>query len=119
MSRIKVKNLPKLKLSDLLRRRKTTLNIFLKEFGITTYESLFERCDRMGVEAPSMDEFLSVNQPIVNNPAEGVVVLEAPPVIKESTGKEIIEEVLDPEPTELFKKKQKKKKDSNSGEVDE
>lgn len=127
MSRIKVKNLPKLKLTDLLRRRKTTLERHLKEFGITTYESLVDKCDRMGVDPPTLDEFLKTNPspPVINSPAEGVVVLDAPSVIHEITGKKIEDVAHENEndyienlPEEVIKKKSKKRKD-NQGDINE
>src|SRR5689334_11677525 len=88
--RVVVKNMPKLKLSDLLRRRKMTLRALLDEFGITTYEGLVIRCDRMGCAAPSEAEF-KVAYPVgpVNSPTEGVVVLEPPPVVDDITGRQI------------------------------
>lgn len=89
-----LKNTPKLKLGDLLRRRKSNLKQFLHEFGITTYEGLVSRCVRMGVNPPHEDEFkktlqVSESPILVNNPQEGVVVLEPPPIIKENTGQKI------------------------------
>lgn len=78
---------PKLKLTDLLRRRKMTLKQLLDEYGITTYSSLTIRCDRMGVLPPTHDEFTNVvGTIVVSSPTEGVVVLEPPRVIKDSTG---------------------------------
>lgn len=130
MSKIKVKNLPRLKLEDLLRRRKTTLAKHMKEFGITTYEGLLERCSRMGVEPPSQQQFLSVAPTVVNNPQEGVVVLEAPPVIEEASGKKVSEETIsllldtaqvnfELETVDCIKKKTKRKKDAQVGDVNE
>jgi hypothetical protein len=89
MSRIHVKNLPRLRLTDLLRRRKTALRSYLNEFGITTYEGLLARCERMGVAPPEREDFEKVVVVRVSSPPEGVVVLEAPKVIKESTGEVI------------------------------
>ena len=88
--RVPVKNMPKLKLVDLLRRRKMSLKQLLDEFGITTFESLNIRCERMGVVTPSEEEFKAAfpNKP-VNSPQEGVVVVEALPVIDDITGREI------------------------------
>jgi hypothetical protein len=89
-TKAKKRNLPKLKLADLLRRRKMSLKQLLDEFGITTYAALLIRCDRMGVVPPEQDEFDAViGTKIVSSPTEGVVVLEAPPVIDDATGKEI------------------------------
>ncbi len=74
------KNLPKLKLIDVLKRRKTSLRQFLTEFSITTYGGLFDQCQRMGIVAPTQQQFDDVVPPMthVNSPQEGVVVLEAP-----------------------------------------
>lgn len=90
MSKIVIKNVPKLKLGDLLRRRKMTLRQLLDEFGITTYAGLVIRCERMGVASPSEEDFRVAfpNKP-VNSPQEGVVVLEPPPVVDEISGREI------------------------------
>jgi hypothetical protein len=90
--RYELKNQPRLKLVDLLRRRKMTLKQLLDEFGISTYEALHIRCERMGVTAPTHDEFDVVMPPTrawVNSATEGVVVVEAPPVIDEISGREI------------------------------
>jgi len=82
-------NAPGLKLINLLRRRRLSLKQFITEFGITTYEGLTSRCQRMGVTPPTLQEFEEVAPPIVNSPTEGVLVLDVPPVVKEITGKEI------------------------------
>ena len=149
MSKVHLKNLPKLKLGDLLRRRKMLLNKFLGEFGITTHEGLVARCDRMGVLPPTVEEFkLAVGSAApVNNPSEGVVVLEAPPVIDDLTGRRIDpdapafpgvvvitshdeeptfedavgegEEPLLIEPTEFTQKKPRKKKEATKANDDE
>lgn len=80
--KIKLTNMPKLKLQDLLRRRKMTLVTLLEEFGITTYEGLKIKCDRMGVVPPPETDFteaLPVKGHEVNNPQDGVIVVEALP----------------------------------------
>lgn len=74
---------------NLLRRRKTTLKAMLNEFGITTYEGLLTRCERTGVEAPTLEQFLAACPEVVNSPAEGVLVLEPPRVISELDGNDI------------------------------
>jgi hypothetical protein len=85
-----VNNMPRLKLADLLRRRKMSLHQLLDEFGITTYEGLVIRCGRMGVTPPPEADF-KVAHPDkpVNSPQEGVVVLEPPPVVDEISGRKI------------------------------
>lgn len=79
MTIIKMKNAPKLKLSDLLKRRKSSLVQFLKEFGIASYEGLCGRCDRMGVQPPAETEFLALKIPMTSSPSEGVVVVDVEP----------------------------------------
>lgn len=144
--RVVVKNMPKLKLSDLLRRRKMTLRALLDEFGITTFNGLLIRCDRMGCAPPTEAEF-KVAYPTgpVNSPQEGVVVLEAPPVIDDISGRKIdpeapvapeVKVITEPlgqllpreydvigtdtapfeEPTEPSQKKPRKKKEATQGE---
>jgi hypothetical protein len=113
--RFEPKNQPRLNLKDLLRRRKMTLMQFLSEFGITTYEGLAIRCDRMGVTPPSQQDFNAVIPPevYVNSPTEGVVVLEALPVIAESTGEVLPDEETPPEAagSPVMKRPRRKKED--------
>ena len=146
MSKVTLKNMPKLKLGDLLRRRKMSLRQLLDEFGLTTYEGLVIRCTRMGVLPPTEADF-KVAFPIgpVNSPTEGVIVVEAPPVIDDITGRKIDPEapavpevrvITEPlgqlltsvqttgevdvappgEPTEPPQKKLRKKKEATQGE---
>ncbi len=90
MTKIYLKNMPKLRLGDLLRRRKMALRQFLDEHGLTTYEGLVIRCDKLGVQPPDETEFKAACPASpVNNPTEGVVVLEPPPVIDGNTGRTI------------------------------
>ena len=108
MGIVRLKNLPKLSLALLLKRRKKSLKQFMDEFGITTYEELKSRCERIGVVEPSIEAFRQVNPAIVNSPTEGVLVLEAPPIVHEHTGKVISEPVelsIDNTPKKLKKKK--------------
>lgn len=97
MSKSTIKNLPGLKLTDLIRRRRLSLKQFVDQFGITTYQALDERCHRMGVSCPSHEEWSAVAPQPVNSPTEGVVVLDPPPVVKESSGKPI-----DPDTNEVI-----------------
>jgi hypothetical protein len=94
--RLQKKSLSRVQLTDLLRRRKTTLEKFLKDTGIVTYELLVERCSSMGVVAPTREQFSSVRgNPEtyeVSSPTEGVVVLSPPEkitVISEASGAQI------------------------------
>jgi hypothetical protein len=90
MGKIVVQNMPRLKLADLLRRRKMTLTQLCDEFGITTYEGLVLRCNRMGCAPPDEADFTAATpRSPVNSPQEGVIVLEPPPVIDDITGHRI------------------------------
>lgn len=85
--RLQKKSLSKVFLTDLLRRKKVTLEKYLKETGIVTYELLVSRCESSGLVPPSHEEFLTSRgdnsvTPSISSPTEGVVVLEPPPVIK-------------------------------------
>ena len=106
MGIVKLKNLPGLRLTDLLRRKKTTLTKFMNDFGISTYEGLKERCERIGVSTPSKEQFESVMPKHISSPTEGVLVLEPlPEQEKEAAAECDIEDV-----TFDFSKKSKKKK---------
>lgn len=75
-------SVPKFGLMNLLKRRKSTLKLFLSEFGITTYAGLCEMCQKIGVAPPTEQIFnnsLSVDKMNVNNPSEGVVVIQIEP----------------------------------------
>lgn len=90
--RIVLKNhQPKLRLADVLRRRRSTLGALVKELGVSTYPGLEIWCGRMGVVPPTLQEFQSVVPPDmkVSSPQEGVIVLEPPPVIDERSGMQI------------------------------
>jgi len=86
MKATKYQKKSQLKLEDLLRRRKTNLNLFLKERGITTYESLDRICKRLGVMTPDQNSFFQCVEKYVSNPSAGVVVIPPPIVLHENTG---------------------------------
>lgn len=115
-----------------------TLRQLLDEFGITTYDSLIERCNRMGVAPPDENEFLAVAPVPVNNPSEGVFVIEIVATeeqIQQQNIQESLQEldqgirkdinsvlkVQDNEAVSLetAQKKQKKKKDDLQGKINE
>lgn len=93
MTRIKLQNVPRLKLTDLIRRRKSTLSVYMRERGIVTHQGLTEECARIGVATPTLEEFdaakFEARLMDVNSPREGVVILDALPVIDETTGRRI------------------------------
>ena len=136
-------NVPRLRLADVIRRRRTTLAALIKEIGLTTYQGLEIWCGRMGISAPTLEEFQVVMPetiPKISSPQEGVIVLEPPPVIDEQTGRQIdpdapvvpgIEVITGPqmknalvqlsggleEPTKTAQKKPRTKKDDQSDPV--
>ncbi len=89
MSKIELKNMPRLKLADLLRRRKMTLEQFIEESGVQSYEGLVIRCQRIGVQPPRETEYKELKPKPVNSQQDGIVILEAPKVIDEPSGMEI------------------------------
>lgn len=89
MSTFVLKGQPALKLNDLLRKRKTSLKKFITETGITSYGKLQEKCQKLGVSAPSEEEFKAIVPEPVTLQQEGIVVLDPPPLIKEGTGQKI------------------------------
>jgi len=119
--RIILKNQPRLRLTDVLRRRRSSLKSLLDERGISTYAALEIYCDRLGVTVPRREEchaaFPTSPNGLVNSPQEGVIVLNPPVVIGEATGMPLVEEsivadnletmVFD-EPTGAFKGRSKK-----------
>lgn len=70
---------PKLRLQDLLRKRKRTFEDWLTESGVSTYVELKRWCARVGVGPPSEDEWHKLKPVQVSSPPDGVVVLEPPP----------------------------------------
>ena len=86
MKATKYQQKSQIKLEDLLRRRKSTLNQFLEDRGITTYEGLDSTCKRLGVLTPNHRSFIDCIDHYVSNPAAGVVVVPPSFVIEESTG---------------------------------
>lgn len=68
-----------------------SLKQFLQEQGITTYESLVERCRRLGVASPTESEYALTDPAIVTNPGEGVIVIDPIPITLEKTGKKLEE----------------------------
>jgi len=89
MSTFVLKGQPALKLNDLLRKRKTTLKKFINETGITSYGKLQEKCQKLGVSAPTEDEFKAIVPGPITQQQEGIVVLDPPLLTKEGTGQKI------------------------------
>jgi len=86
MKATKYQKKSQIRLEDLLRKRKTNLNQFIKDRGITTYEGLDTLCKRLGVLTPNQDSFSQCVEKYVSNPAAGVVVIPPPVVLNEATG---------------------------------
>lgn len=124
--RLQKKSLSKVSLADLLRRKKTTLEKYLIETGIVTYDLLTARCESSGLVPPTVEEFHKAQgrttpAPVVSSPSEGVVVLEPPPVAKlvseldGSVASELqLEDVTDSDPeTSSTQENRSKKKNKN------
>lgn len=108
--RLKNKNLPKLTLVNLLRRRKTDLKQFLEDSGIVAYESLKIRCSSLGVSPPTPEEFKEAGGgaevPVVSSPTEGVVVVETKLT---DTDPVVLTSAVEEKKDESFKSRRKKR----------
>lgn len=93
MSKFQIKKLPPIKLTDLLKKRKTNLKNYLASSGITTYVTLQQKCNSLGVSAPSEAEFHDAVDVVVSSPQEGVVVLDPPTLLKDSGEKIQVDEI--------------------------
>lgn len=80
--RLQEKSLSKLRLVDILRKKKKQLRTYLMETGIVTYERLLRSCDSIGVTPPSEKEFMNAMgnplTPEFSSPTDGVLVLNPP-----------------------------------------
>lgn len=109
--RLQTKSLSRVSLLDLLRKKRSTLEKFLVDTGIVTYDKLVERCSSIGVVPPSEEQFhKAMGSPMtheVSSPTEGVIVLNPLP--------ESASEILTPEedtleiPQDETPKKKKRK----------
>lgn len=119
--RLHQKSLSRVTLESMLRKKRTTLESFLKESGITTYDVLISRCSSIGVVPPEESEFLdAMGNPVTHEftmPTEGIVVLN--PI--EDTSTEAAEDQLDDQKDaeinqqiDVAETKKKKKKTSDS-----
>jgi len=100
--KFKQKTISRVSLADILRKKRTNLEKFLKENGIVTYEKLEERCSVIGVIPPDRSSFLKAlgetkDNPIKNisSPTEGIVVLEALPEPPVQGDEQSTEEITD------------------------
>jgi len=115
MSKFKVKKIPPIKLTNLLKKKKISLASFIMSAGIVTYQKLIQYCQKIGVDAPEENEFQKIVQEVFSSPQDGIIVLDSPSLIKENTGKPVsIENILhekqlkDVEPVKKKKKKSRK-----------
>lgn len=88
-----------------------TLQQFLNESGIVAYGALLERCNALGVRAPSESDFDAVVTVRVTSQQDGVIVLDPPPLLDEPPAADF-DEIPYPFPEEAVveQPKQKKKK---------
>jgi len=94
MSKYRIQNLPLIKLTDLLKKRKSNLKMFLKNMGIATYTTLEQKCKKMGVSPPSEKDFKDALGEKISSPQEGIVVLDPPLLVKETGEKVHVDEFL-------------------------
>lgn len=80
MGNMKDKHVQPIAFSKLLKRKKLTLEQYVRDNGIVTYELLINKCARLGVVPPTPDEFDALKVQFVNSPTEGIVVVESPEV---------------------------------------
>lgn len=97
MARYKIKGLPPIKLIDLLKKRRITLQKFIKDSGMNSYQTLLSKCEKMGVSAPGEAEFREAVGGIFSSPQEGVIVLEPPDLTKDSGEKVKVDCFIDHE----------------------
>jgi hypothetical protein len=97
-----IKNVCHLTLLKLLKRRRTTLRKFLDEQNITNFESLKRKCINIGVEWPDEETFNKTQPKIVTNQSEGIIVIESPVIVQESSGKEE-QELIEEQPKKYRK----------------
>lgn len=125
MANYRIKGLPKIKLLNLLKKKRTNLKEFLSNSGIASYQTLLLKCANMGVDSPSEQEFNDALGPIVSSPQEGVIVLDPPNLVKDQTGAKIqVDDFKIPQPISSQKNPSKKSKDrlpsqEKSIEIDE
>jgi len=90
MSKYLLKGVPPIKLVNLLKKKKVSLKDYLKNVGIVSYNTLLQKCEKMGVAPPSEEEFnSSVEGKVYSSPQEGIIVLEPQKLVKELTGERI------------------------------
>lgn len=67
MTNVKLKNLKKLKLNNVLQRRGELIENFMKANSIVTFSDLCNVCTSLGVEQPEQEEYsyLFVKKPII------------------------------------------------------
>lgn len=118
---VKLKNIPKLMLSDLLRRRKMTLKQFLDESGIYAYAALINKCNEIGVQPPLEKDYLSAVPTTVSSPQDGIIVLDPivdpviDPILSDHVQRSFDESLTVEDESQ---KKRKKKKEVQSPEND-
>lgn len=101
-------------LEALLKRRKTTLEAWLRESGITNYAALVDRCSRMGVVPPSRAALERIFPPAtVSDPSQGLIVIEPPEIQEQPSTAPQAEET--PPPAVEKKKRRGPKTEQTSG----
>lgn len=111
--RLQKKSISGINLTDLLRKKKTNLESYIKENGIVTYELLSSRCVSLGVMTPSKKDFLNAMgnpvTPEISSPTEGIVVIN-PEIDQEDLHAEDVQKVDQDDTVEEYRQHRKKKK---------
>jgi hypothetical protein len=113
--RLQQKSISRISLSDILRKKRSTLKDFLDTNGIASYELLVSRCGSLGVSAPSELEFLEAKgnpvTPEFSSPTEGIVVINPIGANAEAQLEQTAAETVAEE--DVAKPSRKKKKNSD------
>lgn len=116
--RLQTKSLSRVSLLDLLRKKRSTLEKFLDDTGIVTYEKLVERCSSIGVVPPSVEQFhKAMGSPMtheVSSPTEGVIVLAPLPEVQDDSQVSQEEESISELPETTPKTPRKKRKNQDN-----
>jgi hypothetical protein len=114
MGKIKLNNLSKLSLFELLRKRKTTLSTFVKDFNLSSYEQLLERSWSLGVTPPTLCEYVNATKEFKNILDMPLNTQEPKNVVVEEQNLSTQEETLNTD----FITKKKKKRETDEPKLD-
>ena len=115
--RLQKKSISSINLTDLLRKKKSNLENYIKENGIVTYELLSARCSSLGVVPPSEKDFLNAMgnpvTPEISSPTEGIVVVNPESDQEDLPVEDEAQQVPQDDTAEAPRQPRKKKKNSD------